>query len=155
MDDGGEGGLSFDFEGGLDTVPTHPTAFVPVIQPRRTLARDPQVLRMLITFLQSPWRRRRRKAELPADSVSTLAAISVYEKRCLWVSSPVRQGADAGLSIFSTVRRVSRAGLYKLGFCPNGPDCRYRHAKLPGPPPPVEEVLQKIQQLTSYNFGNS
>lgn len=42
---------------------------------------------------------------------------------------------------------------YKLGFCPNGPDCRYRHAKLPGPPPPVEEVLQKIQQLTSYNFG--
>ncbi|THG02247.1 hypothetical protein TEA_004592 [Camellia sinensis var. sinensis] len=45
--------------------------------------------------------------------------------------------------------------LYKLGFCPNGPDCRYRHAKLPGPPPPVEEVLQKIQQMTSYNYGNS
>lgn len=44
---------------------------------------------------------------------------------------------------------------YKLGFCPNGPDCRYRHAKLPGPPPPVEEVLQKIQQLNSYNYGNS
>lgn len=45
--------------------------------------------------------------------------------------------------------------MYKLGFCPNGPDCRYRHAKLPGPPPPVEEVLQKIQQLTAYNYGNS
>lgn len=44
---------------------------------------------------------------------------------------------------------------YKLGFCPNGPDCRYRHAKLPGPPPPVEEVLQKIQQLTSYNYSAS
>lgn len=44
---------------------------------------------------------------------------------------------------------------YKLGFCPNGPDCRYRHAKLPGPPPPVEEVLQKIQQLTSYSYNNS
>lgn len=42
-----------------------------------------------------------------------------------------------------------------MGFCPNGPDCRYRHAKLPGPPPSVEEVLQKIQQLTSYNYGNS
>ena len=42
-----------------------------------------------------------------------------------------------------------------MGFCPNGPDCRYRHAKLPGPPPPVEEVLQKIQQMTSYNYGNS
>lgn len=44
---------------------------------------------------------------------------------------------------------------YKLGFCPNGPDCRYRHAKLPAPPPPVEEVLQKIQQLASYNHGNA
>lgn len=44
---------------------------------------------------------------------------------------------------------------YKLGFCPNGPDCRYRHAKLPGPPPPVEEVLQKIQHLNSYNYNNS
>lgn len=41
-----------------------------------------------------------------------------------------------------------------MGFCPNGPDCRYRHVKLPGPPPPVEEVLQKIQQLTSY-YSNS
>lgn len=45
--------------------------------------------------------------------------------------------------------------MYKLGFCPNGPDCRYRHAKLPGPPPPVEEVLQKIQHLMAYNYGNS
>ncbi|CAK9142872.1 unnamed protein product [Ilex paraguariensis] len=45
--------------------------------------------------------------------------------------------------------------LYKLGFCPNGPDCRYRHAKLPGPPPPVEEVLQKIQHLISHNYANS
>lgn len=43
---------------------------------------------------------------------------------------------------------------YKLGFCPNGPDCRYRHAKSPGPPPPVEEVLQKIQHL-SYNYNSS
>ncbi|WMV14117.1 hypothetical protein MTR67_007502 [Solanum verrucosum] len=30
--DEGEGGLNFDFEGGLDTGPTHPTASVPVIQ---------------------------------------------------------------------------------------------------------------------------
>lgn len=44
---------------------------------------------------------------------------------------------------------------YKLGFCPNGPDCRYRHAKVPGPPPPVEEVLQKIQHLNSYNYNTS
>lgn len=30
--DEGEGGLSFDFEGGLDSGPAHPTASVPVIQ---------------------------------------------------------------------------------------------------------------------------
>jgi hypothetical protein len=35
--------------------------------------------------------------------------------------------------------------MYKLGFCPNGPDCRYRHQKLPGPPPLVEQNLQKLQ----------
>ncbi|CAG7901522.1 unnamed protein product [Brassica rapa] len=48
---------------------------------------------------------------------------------------------------------IKECNMYKLGFCPNGSECRYRHAKLPGPPPPVEEVLQKIQQLTSYNHG--
>lgn len=48
---------------------------------------------------------------------------------------------------------IKECNMYKLGFCPNGPDCRYRHAKLPGPPPPVEEVLQKIQQLSSFNYS--
>jgi cleavage and polyadenylation specificity factor subunit 4 len=43
---------------------------------------------------------------------------------------------------------------YRMGFCPNGPTCRYKHLKLPGPPPPVEEVLQKILQFRSFNrFG--
>eukprot|EP00898_Chlorokybus_atmophyticus_P004558 jgi/Chlat1/5102/Chrsp33S05101 len=36
--------------------------------------------------------------------------------------------------------------MYKLGFCPNGLGCRYRHNKLPGPPPPVEETLQRYQR---------
>ncbi|KAB5534391.1 hypothetical protein DKX38_017477 [Salix brachista] len=37
--------------------------------------------------------------------------------------------------------KISRRAIceYKLGFCPNGPDCRYRHAKLPGPPPQMEK----------------
>lgn len=26
---------------------------------------------------------------------------------------------------------------------------------MPGPPPPVEEVFQKIQQLSSYGYGSS
>ncbi|KAF4379345.1 hypothetical protein F8388_013563 [Cannabis sativa] len=49
---------------------------------------------------------------------------------------------------------IKECNMYKLGFCPNGPDCRYRHAKLPGPPPPVEEILQKIQHLSSYGYNN-
>lgn len=44
---------------------------------------------------------------------------------------------------------------YKLGFCPNGPTCRYRHAKMPGPPPSVEEVFQKIQHLSSFGYDSS
>ncbi|KAE8653313.1 hypothetical protein Csa_023309 [Cucumis sativus] len=50
---------------------------------------------------------------------------------------------------------IKECNMYKFGFCPNGSDCRYRHAKLPGPPPSVEEILQKIQHLGSYNYGSS
>lgn len=48
-----------------------------------------------------------------------------------------------------TNEEVKECNMYKLGFCPNGPDCRYRHQKMPGPPPPVEEIYQKTQQLAS------
>ena len=40
-----------------------------------------------------------------------------------------------------------------MGFCPNGPNCRYKHVKLPGPPPPVEEVVAKILQMRSFGFN--
>ncbi|KAJ6377477.1 hypothetical protein OIU76_026448 [Salix suchowensis] len=49
---------------------------------------------------------------------------------------------------------IKAGNMYKLGFCPNGPGCRYRHAKLPGPPPQAVEAVQKTQQLNSYNYGN-
>ena len=29
--------------------------------------------------------------------------------------------------------------MYKLGFCIHGSLCRFRHVKLPGPPPPVSD----------------
>jgi len=28
--------------------------------------------------------------------------------------------------------------MYKLGFCIHGPHCRFRHLKLPAPPPSAE-----------------
>ena len=30
--------------------------------------------------------------------------------------------------------------MFKLGFCIYGPQCRYRHTRLPGPPPDPKEV---------------
>lgn len=43
---------------------------------------------------------------------------------------------------------------YKHGICPNGADCRYRHQKMPRPPPPVEEVFQKLQQWATVTNGS-
>ena len=30
--------------------------------------------------------------------------------------------------------------MFKLGFCVYGPECRYRHTRLAGPPPPADTV---------------
>ena len=30
--------------------------------------------------------------------------------------------------------------MYKLGFCVYGPQCRYKHTRLPGPPPEPETI---------------
>ena len=30
--------------------------------------------------------------------------------------------------------------MYKLGFCVYGPQCRYRHTRLPAPPPEPESI---------------
>lgn len=45
-----------------------------------------------------------------------------------------------------TYEDAKECHMYMLGFCPNGPDCRYKHVKLPGPVPSLEETYQKIQQ---------
>eukprot|EP00899_Mesostigma_viride_P016278 jgi/Mesvir1/24651/Mv21955-RA.1 len=39
---------------------------------------------------------------------------------------------------------VKTCHMYRMGFCPNGSLCRYRHVKAPGPPPPVEEVFERF-----------
>jgi len=30
--------------------------------------------------------------------------------------------------------------MYKLGFCVYGPQCRYKHTRLPAPAPPPESI---------------
>eukprot|EP00250_Pteridium_aquilinum_P001349 c11558_g1_i1 orf=390-2630(-) len=47
---------------------------------------------------------------------------------------------------------IKECHMYMLGFCPNGPDCRYKHVKLPGPVPSIEETYQKIQQRMAMGY---
>ncbi|XAR59366.1 hypothetical protein NMG60_11015185 [Bertholletia excelsa] len=170
MDDG-EGGLSFDFEGGLDAGPANPTASVPVVP----------------TDAAGAGTGSSNNAAIPAGAVDTAAGHSAGRRSyrqtvCRhWLRSLCMKGDACGFlhqydksrmpvcrfyRVYGECREqdcvykhtnedIKECNMYKLGFCPNGPDCRYRHAKLPGPPPPVEEVLQKIQQMTSHNYGNS
>ena len=35
---------------------------------------------------------------------------------------------------------IKDCNMYKLGFCVHGPNCRFRHLKLPAPPPPPESA---------------
>uniref|UniRef100_A0ACD5YQU3 Uncharacterized protein n=2 Tax=Avena sativa TaxID=4498 RepID=A0ACD5YQU3_AVESA len=50
---------------------------------------------------------------------------------------------------------VKECSMYNMGFCPNGPRCQYRHVKKPGPLPPVEEVVKRLQQMNSLYYGSS
>ncbi|KAG8365658.1 hypothetical protein BUALT_Bualt18G0128900 [Buddleja alternifolia] len=177
MDDG-EGGLSFDFEGGLDSGPAHPTASVPVIQPsvdanaasaaaahsHNPSAAPAQAMQVAEgmgggggrrSFRQTVCRHWLRSLCMKGDACGFLHQ---YDKSRMPVCRFFRlygECREQDCVYKHTNEDIKECNMYKLGFCPNGPDCRYRHAKLPGPPPPVEEVLLKIQQLTSYNHGNS
>ncbi|CAL5412567.1 unnamed protein product [Camellia sinensis] len=169
MDDG-EGGLSFDFEGGLDVGPANPTASVPVVQSDAVAgggasnnasappaaAEPPQGNPAgRRSFRQTVCRHWLRSLCMKGDACGFLHQ---YDKSRMPVCRFFRlygECREQDCVYKHTNEDIKECNMYKLGFCPNGPDCRYRHAKLPGPPPPVEEVLQKIQQMTSYNYGNS
>lgn len=180
MEDG-EGGLNFDFEGGLETGPTQPTASVPVIRQSDDLNSDNNNASSasplnLNSVSGDP------AASAAAASPSFSGRRSYRQTVCRhWLRGLCMKGEACGFlhqydksrmpicrffRLYGECREqdcvykhtnedIKECNMYKFGFCPNGLDCRYRHAKLPGPPPPVEEVLQKIQQLTSYNYGNS
>ncbi|KAK4399411.1 cleavage and polyadenylation specificity factor 30 [Sesamum angolense] len=169
MDDG-EGGLSFDFEGGLDTGPSHPTASVPVIKSSgdantaSAIAANanypsavPTPATQAAEGMVGAGRRSFRQTCWSFDcylevNVRVMETETLHRKaKYIQPSSDPAMANGWHESLALGVNLVKF--VYKLGFCPNGPDCRYRHAKLPGPPPPVEEVLRKIQQ-SSYNYGN-
>ncbi|CAN1812823.1 30-kDa cleavage and polyadenylation specificity factor 30 [Linum perenne] len=160
-----EGVLSFDFEGGLDSGPVHPTASMPAIPsdnsasasaasvtPPTDLASNYQSGRR--SFRQTVCRHWLRSLCMKGDACGFLHQ---YDKARMPVCRFFRlygECREQDCVYKHTNEDIKECNMYKLGFCPNGPDCRYRHAKLPGPPPSVEEILQKIQQLTSYYGQN-
>ncbi|CAA3013981.1 30-kDa cleavage and polyadenylation specificity factor 30 [Olea europaea subsp. europaea] len=174
MDDG-EGVLSFDFEGGLDTSPTQPTASVPATHSsadpitdsgpaanaNNSSAAQVQVVQAVDglgggrrSFRQTVCRHWLRSLCMKGDACGFLHQ---YDKSRMPICRFFRlygECREQDCVYKHTNEDIKECNMYKLGFCPNGPDCRYRHAKLPGPPPSVEEVLQKIQQLASFNYGN-
>nr|XP_004231555.1 30-kDa cleavage and polyadenylation specificity factor 30 [Solanum lycopersicum] len=172
--DEGEGGLNFDFEGGLDTGPTHPTASVPVIQSFDHTAAaassaninpptvpavggqgDVGFVGNRRSFRQTVCRHWLRSLCMKGDACGFLHQ---YDKSRMPICRFFRlygECREQDCVYKHTIEDIKECNMYKLGFCPNGPDCRYRHAKMPGPPPPVEEILQKIQHLASNNYGYS
>ncbi|KAF3785937.1 putative cleavage and polyadenylation specificity factor subunit 4-like protein [Nymphaea thermarum] len=167
-----DGALSFDFEGGLDAGIANPggTATVPLapsdpsapavggglpasstIDPAAA-AVNPMARR---SFRQTVCRHWLRSLCMKGDACGFLHQ---YDKARMPVCRFFRlygECREQDCVYKHTNEDIKECNMYKLGFCPNGPDCRYRHAKLPGPPPSVEEVFQKIQQLSSFNSGPS
>ncbi|KAG8652141.1 hypothetical protein MANES_06G055600v8 [Manihot esculenta] len=168
-----DGGLSFDFEGGLDSGSTNPTAIhsdnraaaaaaaaaknnsdIPAVSVTDTSAPGSN-LPGRRSFRQTVCRHWLRGLCMKGDACGFLHQ---YDKSRMPVCRFFRLSGECreqDCMYKHTNEDIKECNMYKLGFCPNGPGCRYRHAKLPGPPPPVEEVLHKIQQLNSYNYGSS
>ncbi|XP_064940516.1 zinc finger CCCH domain-containing protein 45-like [Musa acuminata AAA Group] len=169
-----EGSLNFDFEGGLDVAapsvaavatsgplaPSDPTAAAAsagASSPSGTADRMAVAggnVSGRRSFRQTVCRHWLRGLCMKGDACGFLHQ---YDKDRMPVCRFFRQYGECreqDCVYKHTNEDIKECNMYKFGFCPNGPDCRYRHAKLPGPPPPVEEVLQKIQQLNSA-YGSS
>ncbi|KAF8413516.1 hypothetical protein HHK36_001506 [Tetracentron sinense] len=163
-----EGVLSFDFEGGLDSGPPNLSASVPLIQSDSSAAvagnsvAGPPATEPAggnyagrRSFRQTVCRHWLRSLCMKGDACGFLHQ---YDKSRMPVCRFFRlygECREQDCVYKHTNEDIKECNMYKLGFCPNGPDCRYRHAKMPGPPPPVEEVFQKIQHLSSFNYGSS
>ncbi|KAA0036926.1 30-kDa cleavage and polyadenylation specificity factor 30 [Cucumis melo var. makuwa] len=178
-----EGVLSFDFEGGLDAAPTNPAAAAAASSSSLPLIpSDSSAPPPLSNSLPGSLGPTLAPEPLGAPTANVGTRRSFRQTVCRhWLRSLCMKGDACGFlhqydksrmpicrffRLYGECREqdcvykhtnedIKECNMYKFGFCPNGPDCRYRHAKLPGPPPSVEEILQKIQHLGSYNYGSS
>ncbi|XP_061373662.1 30-kDa cleavage and polyadenylation specificity factor 30 isoform X2 [Gastrolobium bilobum] len=180
-----EGVLNFDFEGGLDAVPSAAATAVPSSAAAAT-ASGPLIQHDSSAAASAVANGGGAAANAPSSADPAAGNVpgrrSFRQTVCRhWLRSLCMKGDACGFlhqydkarmpvcrffRLYGECREqdcvykhtnedIKECNMYKLGFCPNGPDCRYRHAKSLGPPPPVEEVLQKIQHLYSYNYNTS
>ncbi|XP_024357877.1 30-kDa cleavage and polyadenylation specificity factor 30 isoform X1 [Physcomitrium patens] len=149
-----DGGLSFDFEGGLE-------AAVAAAGPPQTGAPQQASVNnnaQVPSSLAAPKNQQARKNYRQTVCRHWLRGLCMKGDACgfLHQFDKARMPVCRFFAKFGECREpdciykhtnedIKECNMYKLGFCPNGPDCRYRHQKLPGPPPSVDQNLQKIQ----------
>eukprot|EP00249_Psilotum_nudum_P018908 c27014_g1_i1 orf=264-2606(+) len=165
-----DGGLSFDFEGGLESI-AFPSAASNAGQAPSSASAAPSVggFSSAITsatgaqkgpqggrrqFKQTVCRHWLRGLCMKGDVCGYLHQ---YDKArmpmCRFYAS-FGECRETDCIYKHTNEDIKECNMYKLGFCPNGPDCRYRHQKMPGPFPPLEESLQKIHhRIPAANGG--
>eukprot|EP01018_Ginkgo_biloba_P031299 Gb_21281 [translate_table: standard] len=156
-----EGGLNFDFEGGLETGATNGNApsFGPSVISNDPISAAPSILAPISnasgqkpssqsnnrSFRQTVCRHWLRSLCMKGDACGFLHQFDKSRMPVCRFFARYGECREQDCVYKHTNDEVKECNMYKLGFCPNGPDCRYRHQKMPGPPPPVEEVFQKTQ----------
>ncbi|KAM0854262.1 hypothetical protein ACQ4PT_050539 [Festuca glaucescens] len=158
MDDG-DGGLSFDFEGGLDTVPA--------VGGLASSSADPGAIgggggadggghgrgRGRGSYRQTVCRHWLRGLCMKGDACGFLHQFDKARMPVCRFFRDFGECREADCAYKHSYDDVKECNMYKMGFCPNGPNCRYKHVKLPGPPPPPEEVVAKLLQMRNFNFN--
>eukprot|EP00850_Spirogloea_muscicola_P005407 SM000024S07869 [mRNA] locus=s24:956493:960574:- [translate_table: standard] len=159
MDDP-EGSLSFDFEGGLDALAA---AAPPTTargdgghgqtpqhhqhqQQQRQQGGAPPAAAQRRNYRQTVCRHWLRGLCMKGDACGFLHQLDKARMPICRFYAKWGECHEADCPYKHTFDDVKECNMYKLGFCPNGADCRYRHAKQPGPPPPPEQHLKLLQQ---------
>ncbi|CEF97846.1 Zinc finger, CCCH-type [Ostreococcus tauri] len=127
MDDDAD--LDFDFEDKLDANDTQPQAPPPELNERGRKNYRQTVCRH---WLRNLCMKGNACGFLHQFDKSRMPTCRFYAKygECKEPDCPYKHSLED----------VKDCNMFKLGFCIHGNLCRFRHVKLPGPPPPVEEM---------------
>ncbi|XP_057819474.1 30-kDa cleavage and polyadenylation specificity factor 30 isoform X2 [Cryptomeria japonica] len=161
-----EGGLSFDFEGGLETGPnsSNPPVLGSSLNSSDINLGAPSILTPAAnrpaaqsgsrSFRQTVCRHWLRSLCMKGESCGFLHQYDKSRMPVCRFFARYGECREPDCVYKHSNDEIKECNMYKHGFCPNGPDCRYRHQKMPGPPPAVEEVFQKLQQWATVTNGS-